>query len=408
MFRKLRFIVPAFVFVATGFSTSAVEAQSAENYRYGSNYAQGRVYQKDLNTGDIEFFSFGAQPRGVALSHDGSTLYAVDGGGTEVLALNAITMEEKARVHLASDAHPSAVVPSKSGERIYVTTTRDRSVFVLDPESLSVLHQTEDLGNGNPLIELDEKGNRILAFERLRWMLYILDTETYETREVRLPRNMRNLITCSDLGWTFMLLEDTLSSGLLVRMDSDAAWEENEDGVLIPHKKLEIPNNGRLLVADSDCSTLYTIHNDRVMRIDVDSLEMEDEYSVHMEAPLDAAMTSDDRMIMVSDAFYTYDLDIASNGEVSRVNRESSLRTFSRGAHFLSPNATRPNWYDDDDSDDDDDGVDPGRPGTSSSSSPGCSLTRSSSLDPTLPMLFVLVLMAMTTRHRLGQVGSGD
>jgi gliding motility-associated-like protein len=133
--------IPSFTAVNTGNSpvTATITAIPASvGYAYISNYGNRSISLINTQTNTIAgSIQVGTQPKGIALSPDGSRAYVVNEYSDNVSVINTSTNTVIAAITV--DTNPEGVAVSPDGSRIYVTSSVFNNVAVINTATNTVL-----------------------------------------------------------------------------------------------------------------------------------------------------------------------------------------------------------------------------------------------------------------------------
>ncbi len=122
----------------------------------------------------------GARPRAASFSADGSLVYATSEISGEVKKVDVGSGEIVGRMPLADDkAKPKDILPSRDGKQLYVAGGRADRVFVLDEQTLEILHEIP-VGKRVWGLALNKGGSRLYSTDGASNQVSVVDTETYK------------------------------------------------------------------------------------------------------------------------------------------------------------------------------------------------------------------------------------
>jgi YVTN family beta-propeller protein len=122
-------------------------------------------------------------PRGMAFSPDGNTIYLANNMDRSLSFVDVATFEERKRIDLGWA--PRHVVTSPDGTRAYVSLSGQDEVAVLDTATEEVIHRVE-VGHRPKSLAVARDGRFIYAANFKGSSLSIVDTETFEAIEIPL------------------------------------------------------------------------------------------------------------------------------------------------------------------------------------------------------------------------------
>jgi YVTN family beta-propeller protein len=124
-------------------------------------------------------------PRGMAFSPDGKTIYLANNMDRSLSFIDVATFEERKRMDLGWA--PRHIVASPDGARIYVSLSGQDEIVVLDTATEEIL-QRVPVGHRPKSLAIARDGRFVYAANFKGSSLSIVDTETFETAE--LPLNV--------------------------------------------------------------------------------------------------------------------------------------------------------------------------------------------------------------------------
>ena len=122
-------------------------------------------------------------PRGMAFSPDGKTIYLANNMDRSLSFIDVATFEERKRMDLGWA--PRHIVASPDGARIYVSLSGQDEVVVLDTATEEILQRVE-VGHRPKSLAIARDGRFVYAANFKGSSLSIVDTETFETVEIPL------------------------------------------------------------------------------------------------------------------------------------------------------------------------------------------------------------------------------
>ena len=122
-------------------------------------------------------------PRGMAFSPDGETIYLANNMDRSLSFVDVATFEERKRIDLGWA--PRHVVTSPDGARAYISLSGQDEVAILDTATEAVIQRVE-VGHRPKSLAIARDGRFVYAANFKASSLSIIDTETFETVEVPL------------------------------------------------------------------------------------------------------------------------------------------------------------------------------------------------------------------------------
>lgn len=166
--------------VATITDPNLLVPESVAINQYGTKayvaYLSG-VLVVDVATNTIDGSISAGFPQGLALSPDGSRLYAARSGPGTVVVLDTASRSVVTTITLASGSGPSGIVVSPDGNYVYVSNALTDTVSVIDTSTNSVVN-TINVGDEPQGVAVTPGGDKLYVANALSDTVSVIDTGT--------------------------------------------------------------------------------------------------------------------------------------------------------------------------------------------------------------------------------------
>ncbi|MBP1654648.1 MAG: beta-propeller repeat protein [Bacteroidetes bacterium] len=206
------------------------------------------VQEIDVATGEIierTRVSPGDRPREVALTQDGLTLIAVNGGSNSISFFDAMSLVRRERIDVGSG--PSSVAIDPEGRRAFVFNTMSSSISVIDIEgrSLAATLSTE----AAPLrAQFNRRGDRLYVIHERSPYMTVLDA-----RQLTTVTRARLRIGVSAIA------VDTVRDLVCIGGDRDTTIEFYDPNALMPLFSMKARAGVSFLAFEPEDSALYMV-----------------------------------------------------------------------------------------------------------------------------------------------------
>ena len=154
---------------------------------FASCWSHGYVSVVDTATGELlGNVKVGTQPRGMAVSPDGTKLYVGNHGSHDLHEVDIETLAVLRQHNLVARSFPRHMLINRAGDRLYVSSIGKRAIYVVSTETLQIVDRI-GVGECPKSIVFSPDEKWIYAADYCSHEVSVVDVETLGARQVRIP-----------------------------------------------------------------------------------------------------------------------------------------------------------------------------------------------------------------------------
>jgi YVTN family beta-propeller protein len=220
----------------------------------------GRIHVIDANSNTVTGIIDEIYANTLAVSPDGSTIYAVSGADGILTSMNADTYEVINETDIGTSPHGIAVTPD--GSRIYITSLWEGNIRVIDASNLNVINTIDLTGEGSAVYDVKMSPDGSLLYAIGSYALFVIDAKTnsvISSKALFIERSLRNpnLAVSPDGSKLSLSFEGSIC---IVDLNSLAVTNETYAGR--PSSMTFTPDGTFIYVPDHDLNKVLIIDAD--------------------------------------------------------------------------------------------------------------------------------------------------